>query len=59
LGLADARAQAANLMADVDQGGDPFVVRRDALKDASKAKLTFADLVADYLTDRRDLVFRL
>jgi len=55
LGLADARAHAAKLMADVDQGGDPFVEERVALKDAAKAKLTFADLVGDYLTDRRDL----
>ena len=55
LGLADARARAAKLMAEVDQGADPFIDGRDALKDAGRSALTFADLVGDYLTDRRDL----
>jgi integrase len=42
-------------MAEVDRGGDPFAERRDALEHAEQSKLTLADLVADYLTDRRDL----
>jgi integrase len=56
VGLADARAHAASIMAEVDQGGDPFVDRMDARRNAEQSKLTFADLVGDYLSDRRDLV---
>ena len=55
LGLANARALAAKIMAEVDRGGDPFAERLDALKHAEQSRLTLADLVADYLTDRRDL----
>ncbi|HEY5829422.1 MAG TPA: hypothetical protein VIV01_13760, partial [Hyphomicrobiaceae bacterium] len=42
-------------MAAVDQGADPFIDVRDALKDAERSGLTFANLVDDYLADRRDL----
>ena len=42
-------------MSDVDQGGDPFLKRLDELKSAERSKLILADLVADYLSDRRDL----
>jgi integrase len=55
LGLADARAHAAKIMADVDQGADPFDVRWNALKVAKRPGLTLADLVGEYLSDRRDL----
>jgi hypothetical protein len=54
-GLADARARAAKIMSDVDQGADPFAHRLDALNDAEQSKLTLADLIADYLNDRREL----
>jgi integrase len=53
LGLADARARAAKIMADVDQGADPFNER--AHKHAECPGLTLADLVEDYLSDRRNL----
>ena len=56
LGLADARAHAASIMAEVDQGGDPFLDRMDARSDAERSRLTLSDLVDDYLSDRRDLV---
>jgi integrase len=56
MGLAGARARAAKIMSDVDQGADPFVDGLDALKDAERLKLTLADLVADYFNDRRELV---
>jgi integrase len=55
-GFADARARAAKIMSDVDQGADPFVDRMDAVKDAERSKLTLANLVADYFNDRRELV---
>jgi integrase len=55
LGLADARAQAAMIMADVDQGADPFEERLDARKHAQHCAVTLADLVEDYLGDRKDL----
>jgi integrase len=55
LGLADARAVAAKIMSDVDQGGDPFLKRLDELKSAERSRLILADLVGDYLSDRRDL----
>jgi integrase len=42
-------------MADVDQGGDPFLHRVDAIKDFERSRLTLADLVVDYLSDRRAL----
>jgi len=54
-GLADARARSAKIMADVDQGADPFVDGLDAVKDVEQSKLTLADLVSDYLNDRREL----
>jgi integrase len=53
--LADARAHAAKIMADVDQGADPFDVRRNAFKHAERLGLTLADLIGEYLSDRRDL----
>jgi len=55
-GLADARARAAKIMSDVDQGGDPFLDRMDALRDAERLKLTLVDLIEDYFNDRRELV---
>jgi integrase len=55
VGLAEVRARAAKIMADVDQGGDPFLEQMDALKDAERSRLTLADLVAEYLQDRRNL----
>jgi integrase len=42
-------------MSDVDQGGDPFANRLDALKNTEQSKLTLADLIADYFNDRREL----
>jgi integrase len=55
LGLADARARAARIMVDVDQGGDPFLERLSTLRDIERSRLNLSDLVSDYLSDRRDL----
>jgi integrase len=55
VGLADARARAASIMAEVDRGGDPFVERRDALGEATRSGRTLSGLVDDYLSDRRHL----
>jgi integrase len=54
VGLAEARARAAKIMAQVDQGGDPFADRLDALQ-ATRCRLTLSGLVDDYLGDRRHL----
>jgi integrase len=42
-------------MAEVDRGGDPFVDRKRAAIVNRRARLTFADLVEDYLGQRREL----
>jgi integrase len=53
--LADARATAATIMAEVDRGGDPFVDRKKVAAAEQRARLTFANLVDDYLEERRGL----
>ena len=53
--LAAARATAAKIMAEVDQGGDPFVDRNKAAAEKQREQLTFADLVDDYLAERHEL----
>ncbi len=42
-------------MAEVDQGGDPFVDRNKAAAEKQREQLTFADLVDDYLAERHEL----
>ena len=55
MGLAEARARAAKIMTEVDQGRDPFSEQKYALVDAKRTVLTLSDLVDDYLEDKRHL----
>lgn len=54
--LADARASAARLMSEVDHGRDPFAEARKRIDFAERPRLTFADLVEDYLKEWTGLV---
>ncbi len=54
--LADARAAAATIMAEVDRGGDPFIDRKKEAATVARARLTFGDLVDDYIVERSGLV---
>jgi integrase len=51
--LAKARRMAAEVMEDVDLGGDPVGDQRATRTRAQRDAVTFSDLVADYLEDQR------
>jgi len=53
VGLAKARRRAAEVMEDVHLGGDPVGDQRVSRARSERDALTFSDLVADYLADRR------
>jgi integrase len=53
VGLAKARRMAAEVMEDVDLGGDPVGNQRATRARSERDALTFSDLVADYLADQR------
>lgn len=55
LGLADARARAAEIMSAVDRGLDPIELASSGLECDKASHLTFSDLLVDYLIDRSDL----
>ena len=53
VGLAKARRMAAEIMEDVNLGGDPVGDQRATRARSERDALTFSDLVADYLADQR------
>lgn len=53
IGLAEARREAAVLMAQVERGLDPVAIERSERVERTRKALTFADMVADYIADHR------